>query len=713
MLTFRPVTARGGTRALSHLLVVTIAILLLSSGVAGHAYLDEPTPGEGETLESPPEEIELAFTGDGIELADVTVRGPDGSVVSGEAAVGADDRSVVTVPLDVGDGEAESAEGIYIVDWEVLADDGHTTSGTYFFSVGEEPLDRDALLEVYDGDGDDDGSAGSAVETGAKGLVLLSVIGLVGIPVTMWVAVYPVLGRSGRGGSESQPAAETPSSAESRSAPETPSAAEAKPVASADEPRLSALLSGAALCLFAGVLTLGLVQSVSIGGDRFLESVGRFVMTSLGAVWLGQVLVGALLAAAMLAWQQRRLAGKHALPVAVAGGLAIQLTISWTSHSASVAGRLSGLAVDFAHIGGAALWLGGLCTLGVVVPALLRSRAGDETHEKRESDWQRSAIAAIVRRYSLLAMTGVLLAVVTGLVLAAWHVPDAASFRETLYGTVLSTKTLLVVLALGLGGFVRYVLLGRLESDGTSASPPAETAASGGTPIRQDGGAPNRPQTETSKADDSANSVPIRSFVRAVRLELAILIAVILLSGLLTSVPTAAMAGEETETATFDRQVEGIDLEVTVLPAIEAHDRAYVDEGEPMIVDVRLSSSDDGDPVSADEELSLFLTNEVHDVSTQVDLEETEPGTYSTVQTLPEPERWDVRIDGFVDGVYLSEWLEVYVIVDDPAHQHDDHDHDHGGGPLATLLRFAALAIGVTGGLAVAVSAMGFDRSQD
>ena len=215
---------------------------------------------------------------------------------------------------------------------------------------------------------------------------------------------------------------------------------------------------------------------------------------------------------------------------------------------------------------------------------------------------------------------------------------------------------------------------------------------------------------DRSKTDDPADSTPIRSFVRAARLEVAILIAVVLLSGLLTSVPTAAMAGEETETATFDRQVEGVDLEVTILPAIEAHDRAYVDEGEPMIVDVRLSSSDDGEPVSADDELSLFLTNEIHDVSTQVDLEETEPGTYSTVQTLPEPERWDVRIDGFVDGVYLSEWLEVYVIIDDPAHQHDDHDHD--GGPLGTLLRFAALAIGVTGGLAVAVSAMGFDRRQ-
>ncbi len=646
-------------RAVAFFFVVLLAVGLFSSGVAAHAYLDEPTPAEGEQLDAPPEEVLLGFTGDGIELAEVTVRGPDGTTVSEDPRIDAEDRSTVTVPLTTDALDDDELEGMYIVEWEVLADDGHTTSGTYFFAVGDEPLDRDGLLAVY-ADSEDD--SGSGVEAVANGLVLLSVIGFVGIPLTMWVVVTPAARRFDvpvwRGDGTVTPG----------------------------QRRLMTLLSGAGIALCLGVIALGLARSTAVGGERSVAAFLEFLSTSLGAVWLGQLVVVAIVAAVLLAWRWGRISGEHALIVGVAGGLAIQLTISWTSHSASVAGRLSGLAVDFAHIGGAALWLGGLAVLGLVVPPLLRFV---------DDDRRRGVINTAVRRYSLLAMTGVLLAVVTGLVMTAWHVPDTASLSETLYGLVLSTKTVLVVLALGLGGFVRFVLLKRLEAPpGHRSKTTAETGSR--KPLRQDGG---------HEADDST-----RTLIRAVHLELVLLIGVVLLSGLLTSVPTAAMAEEETETATFTTQVEGIDLELTVLPAIEAHDRAYVDEGEPMIVDVQLSS--EGEPVSAEDGLSLYLQNDIHDASTQVDLEETDDGTYSTVQTLPEPETWEIRVDGWVDGVYVSEWFEVYVIVDDPAHQHDDHDHDHGGGPFATLLRMAALAIGVTGGFTIAISAMRFDQRE-
>ncbi|MFL9629265.1 CopD family protein, partial [Aeromonas jandaei] len=86
---------------------------------------------------------------------------------------------------------------------------------------------------------------------------------------------------------------------------------------------------------------------------------------------------------------------------------------------------------------------------------------------------------------------------------------------ETLYGLTLVAKLGLIAVALGLGGATRFILLGRLES--VQSATPAGTS----TQARTDGG------TEAVGS--------LRIITRAVRLELVVLVAVLLLSGLLTS----------------------------------------------------------------------------------------------------------------------------------------------------------------------------------
>lgn len=593
---------------------VLLCALLASAPLAGaHAYLNESDPGNGEAIETVPDEVTLSFSGDGVQIAEVSVTGPDGEDVSGDAAVDPDDTRLVAVPIEEGE---DGSEGIYTVEWEVLADDGHTTSGTFLFSVGDEPPDREQVIGLHE----DDEEGVSGLEAAANGLVLLSLVGLVGVPVTLWIAIYPLAGRFGA------------------------------PLASAEERARTVLLASGALML-AGVVGLGLARTASIAPSLSPGAVGRFLGTSLGALWIAQLVVAGAVVGVLLLARRRPVARRYWLGGAAAGGLAVQLSVSATSHSASLIDRLQGTATDFAHIGGAALWVGGLLALGLVLPTVLR-----------HADEQRAVAAGAIWRFSIVALTGVTLSVTTGLVLAAWHAPDPEGLWTTLYGTVLSAKTLLVVLALGLGGLTRAVLLRRLE-DGRAG---------------------------------------VGSVVRAVRFEGGVLLAVVLVSGLLTAAPTAAVAGAgEPSEAT----AESGNVELTVLPAEDGGSALLVDEGEPVVLDARFLA--DGEPVPA-EDPTLLLRNDQADVTLTAELAETEEGIYSTVETLPEVGSWEVRVSGQVDGGYESEWFRLFNVPDHP--DHDDHDHGGEETAFAAWLRVGALATGLLGTLAVLLETARFEQ---
>lgn len=608
------VVIRVRSRWLRIALIVAVTCVLLASVplASGHAYLDDSSPENGEQIEQI-EEVALSFSGDGVQIAEVRVAGPDGEEVSGEADIDPENSQLVTAPVEIADTNA--SEGIYTVEWEVLADDGHTTSGTFLFSVGEEPLDRDQVIGLHEED--EEGVA--AGEAGANALVLLSLVGLVGIPVTLWIAVYPLSGRFD------------------------------VPLGTAER-RARSLLALFAALLLVGVFGLGLARSASLSALSF-DVVVQFLGTALGAIWVAQLGVTGAVLGTLLVAQRRSVARRFWLGGAITGGLLVQLSVSATSHSASLIDRVQGTLVDFAHIGGAALWLGGLLVLGLVLPFVLReSRNGSEV------------AGEAIRRFSIVAFTGVTLAATTGLVLAAWHAPDPESLRTTVYGTALSTKVLLVILALGLGGLTRFVLLRRLER----------------------------------------NEAGVENVVRAVRFEMGVLIVVILVSGLITAAPTAAIADDEPSAVS----VESEGIELTVTPAEDGGETVLVDEDEPVVIDAIFEQ--DGEHVSA-EDPQLLMRNDQFDVTYTAELEETDEGVYSTVQTLPEIGSWDVRVSGQVGESYESEWFDLFNVPDHP--DHDDHDHGEDT-EFAGWLRLGALGVGVVGTLAVLLEAVSFGRSR-
>ncbi|MFP8953634.1 copper resistance protein CopC [Natrialbaceae archaeon A-arb3/5] len=661
--------ARSNTTLLTVTLIVGALLLAsLTAPVAAHAYLSESDPANGEQVDDVPEEVTLYFSGDGVVNADITVDGPDGEVVSEEPEIDPDDTQIVRVPIEDADGE----DGMYSVDWEVLADDGHTTSGSFFFAVGDEPLDRDAVLEAYEPDEEDESIP--PFEAGAKGLLLVGVAGLIGIPAIAALAVGPVFART---------------DASRRTAVDR---------------RLTRLLAGAVGLTLVSALALGLARSTALG-PLSVETVAQFAGTPLGETWLGQVVLSAALVAFVVAMTRGFVDQFVAYIGTFVGGLGIAGTIAWTSHSATAIDQLQGTLVDFAHIVGAGLWVGGLAVLALVVVPAVRNAHRDD---------RRVLLADTIRRFSILALVGVTLVVSTGFVLASWHVPAADGLTEAVYGLTLVAKLLLVAAALALGGLTRFVLLGRLESRRSGEPTDDSRAAS------TDGGA--------DRAVDG-ESRTVSRIARSVRVEVTLLVVVLLLSGVLTSAPTAAVAGMDSDEpieASIEFEYDDGLVEVTALPAAteSADDSFELRTDEPIIFEV--SFLDDGEPVESDQSVRLLASGE-DGTQFEVELEETDDGSYATVQPLPAEGEWELRITGAPDGSYVSEWIDATVLPADgqgDGHDHsDDHDHDdghdpdHGDGddhdhdtesttPFQALLQLGAVATLIVGVLAITLESL-------
>ena len=173
---------------------------LTALGLAPAAAHDEvlsTSPEQNAVLESAPEQIELSYSGEIMDIGhQVLVTGPDGQSVT-EGPLERDGSQVVQ-PL----AEAGSEEGTYQVVWRVVSSDGHPIEGTYTYEVGDgadtttAPSLSSTPTEAPTGEGADssDGSAqaqDAAAQENSGGLtgwavtatvvVALAVIGLLAV----------------------------------------------------------------------------------------------------------------------------------------------------------------------------------------------------------------------------------------------------------------------------------------------------------------------------------------------------------------------------------------------------------------------------------------------------------------------------------------------------------------------------------------------------
>lgn len=641
------------------LLLVAIVAGAIAAPVTGHAYLAESSPESGESLDALPEAVTLEYTGDGVQIADVTVTAPNGENVVTEVSVDGANRSVVGATLDgaaagesgsagesadteagdaadteAGDaaddeaGDAANDEGVYTVEWEVLADDGHTTSGSFFFVVGEDALDREQVLDSHR-EADDDGVP--PLESFLKGLLLLGVLGLIGLPTTIYGAVYPALNGT--------------------------------PLVSTVRDRSGRLLAGVAAVTTVAAFGLGLARLLDLRTGLTPATVVEFASVPLGRVWLAQTAIAAGGTAAVVVLHRRARTDRALLGAAVGTGLALGGTIAWSSHSAVTIDRLIGTWFNGLHLVGAGLWLGGLAALALVaLPAIERLETDDEERVERTT--------AVIERFSLAALAGVSLAVLTGAGLFAWHVPSESALATTTYGAALAAKVGVLLVAFGLGAFARTVVLRRLRQGSVAA-------------------------LDTLRA--------------GVRVEVVVLVAVVLLAGVVTSVAPAAMVlGHEaagTGALSGETGAGGeTAVELSVTPGSTVSDRALVvRENEPTVFDVRATR--DGEPLP-DADASLYLYHPHDGVSRSLELDAVDEGTYGTVHSISRIGGWEVRVDLDTADGPESIWFDMYVILA----EHDHHVADDAGDvtEFGENVRLAGLVVGVLGLLALAYEAIAF-----
>jgi copper resistance protein C len=109
-----------------------VLTLCAASTAHAHAHLLQSAPAAGTVATAAPSALRLDFS-EGVQLGftGVTLRGPDRAIVStGHARLASKDDKELLVPL-----RRALMRGQYTVEWHALSNDGHTTRGSYGFSV--------------------------------------------------------------------------------------------------------------------------------------------------------------------------------------------------------------------------------------------------------------------------------------------------------------------------------------------------------------------------------------------------------------------------------------------------------------------------------------------------------------------------------------------------------------------------------------------------
>ena len=390
------------------LVAVALAGLVLGMGAAdasAHALIASSSPSDGELLDAAPAEVLIDFTeAPDLGLSKIEVLSEGGPVETGELAP-AGSRTEVAVGLP------DLADGVYTVSWRVLSTvDGHVTAGTFSFGVGVESA------EVPVG-GSQPGQVQAPPPSASSvagrwglywGLALLLGLGVAGL------AVF-------RG-----------------------------PIPHLRGLTAVAWLAGAAglgLMLWAESSDVGVSAGELLGSER-----GRLLILR------GVALGGAGLAALGAALAPRR-PWFALLAVAVVATMGVH---AYAGHAgAASSGRWVKVGVQWAHIVGVGVWIGGLAWF---LAGLL---AGGERGEA-------------IRRFSRLAGYALAVVALTGLLRAVDEVGSLGAVIGSGFGLSALGKTALFAGMVALGAYNRYRLVPALAVGGLRRTVTGELALAAG-----------------------------------------------------------------------------------------------------------------------------------------------------------------------------------------------------------------------------------------
>ncbi|MEV4464888.1 copper resistance protein CopC [Micromonospora echinofusca] len=381
--------------AIAGLLVTVVALLIAPAGPASaHAVLVSSSPIASAVVSNAPAEVVLTFSESVRKVpGKIRVIAPDGSRADrGEPTF---EGTVVTVPVD-----PAGARGTYLVSYRVISADSHPVSGAYTYSVGAPstpPVDS----------GDDsraDPVVGNAVKVakyaGYVGLLLL--VGSTLVLAALWPRRLPRRG--------------------------------------------PARLAWAGLGLLAVSTVANLLLQVPYtAGGSVLDVTGQGLSDVLGSAFGAAHLVRlGLLAAAAFLLRPLMAGPVERSDLVILGVLGAAALVTWplAGHPAASPAPAVSVVVDAVHLGGMAVWLGGLVLLAV----FLLPRA-----DEREL----GAILPIWSRWAALAVSALLLA---GTVQALIEVATPRALVDTFYGRLVLGKIGLFVLVIAVAAYSRQLV---------------------------------------------------------------------------------------------------------------------------------------------------------------------------------------------------------------------------------------------------------------
>lgn len=441
---------------------------------AAHAFLKRTEPAGGSVVSADIGEVRLVFTErvevkpDRIAVIDRNGRRVD--VRNAAAVPGAEATVRVSLP--------RLANGVYTVRYALLSSDTHPIAGSFRFGVGVSPADlADAAPSASPTD------AASARLDGplllnalGRWLNLLGLVLLTGpLAFRLFVLDRPFVGRGGKGG------AAAPEDVGEHAAPRLPPSHIAARLFEARLVRWTWL--AVLLLIVAQVVSLVAVSAGSalggLGDALTRAALSGTLTTRFGALWLvrlGLLLIPSLILPLLAAEQEvREEEGPEAAPfpwatggwwAILASGAGLAALTSLGGHPAATPPVALTVLIDWAHLAAAALWIGGLLALALIVPPVLRSLGPAAGHE---------VLAAAAPRFSTFALAAVATIVVTGLYQTWAQVSGPAALTATLYGRTLLVKLALVLPLVVLAAVNRSVVLPRLariggDGDGDAAS---------------------------------------------------------------------------------------------------------------------------------------------------------------------------------------------------------------------------------------------------
>lgn len=457
--------------------VLLLLILGAVSPAFAHANLARSEPEANAILSDSPTRLRLWFTEtpemrfsviDLIDQKGMTVPGV------GKLQVEPSDPNLLTVTLP------NLSSGVYTVNWRALsAADGHTTVGAYAFAVGRDQVP--ASLRPF--------VAGSLGETSTPSIPGVTVRWLSYLTMALLMggfAFMPLVFRPALVQKRSEKSEFTPPP---RPLPRIWGGGVSGlkvplPVYGVggfrgwglSQPGTSSAFSEASGLLTLLLISYGLLCAATLAGafiqaaSAQIDLIGLLSATRYGTIFWGRALLLGMLGGLFIFRRSRWWLpawGMRFWWIGLALNGAILLTTSLSSHAAAITDSFIPVMVDWVHLAAAGVWIGGLVTLLLTLAWLWRT---DRPKGGRN-------MALLVARFSQVATICVAVIGASGIFRAVYEVGDIGNLIDTQYGVALLAKLGLMVPIFGTAAFNLLLIQHRLsdaastDNDGTALAP--------------------------------------------------------------------------------------------------------------------------------------------------------------------------------------------------------------------------------------------------